>query len=145
MAILKDTIGKSYTGGCHCGAVKIAMEGPLYPFVICHCEDCLRTSGFTWAAAKLRDEQLTFTKGADQVDWYQSSESAKRGSCKICHANMFFKLNGSELISIAPGMFDNLDGMITKGHIYRSALPDICQRLDDHPDIDDEFNATIQV
>ena len=36
MDFLPSTEGKQYTGACHCGAVKIEMQGPLYPlwFVI---------------------------------------------------------------------------------------------------------------
>lgn len=139
MDILENTIGKSYTGGCHCGAVKIKMTGPLYPFVACHCSDCLRTSGTSWAAAKLGLDQLEFTSGEENIDWYKSSDNAARGCCKTCHANMFFRLDGSDLISIAPGMFDNYDGLEIKGHIYRKSLPDVCQNWEARPDIDDEF------
>ena len=142
---LPSTKGKHYTGACHCGAVKIEMAGPIYPFVVCHCRDCLRTSGFTWAAAKLTDAQLTFTSGEANVDWYHSSDFGKRGCCKTCHSHMFFKVKGSDLISVAPGIFDNFEGLETVGHIYRDSLPDACQALDEHPDIDGMFYAKKEV
>ncbi len=139
MEIVKETYGKSYTGSCHCGDVKIAMDGPFYPFVICHCSDCLSLAGYSWSAAKLHHSQLRFTQGADNVDWYASSDFAKRGFCKSCHAQMFFRLNDSELLSISVGMFDHYDGMQTKGHIYRSDMPACCHKIDDLPDIDNVF------
>ena len=139
MGVITQTIGKSYTGACHCGTVKVEMTGPLFPFVICHCKDCLRTAGYTWAAAKMEDEQLAITSGADQVDWYASSDFAKRGFCKNCHAHMFFKANGSPVTSVSVGMFDSFDDMHISGHIYRDSLPDCCQNDDSLPDIDKAF------
>ncbi|MGC6517222.1 MAG: GFA family protein [Candidatus Puniceispirillaceae bacterium] len=141
MKPIEATKGRQYTGRCHCGAVTIKMQGPFHPFVVCHCLDCLRTSGFTWAAAKCHDHQLTITSGAEQIDWYASSEGARRGCCKTCHAHMFFKVTGTDIISISPGMFDTLEGMYTQGHIYRDSMPKCCQSLDTLPDIDDAFNA----
>lgn len=141
MDIIKETIGKSYTGSCHCGTVKLAMQGPLYPFVICHCTDCLRIAGFTWAAAKMTHEQLEITQGADNVDWYASSNFAKRGFCKTCHAQMFFSNDDSPLISVSVGMFDNTDEMQTAGHIYRNSMAACCYKADSLPDIDDRFYA----
>ena len=136
MDIIEQTKGKSYSGHCHCGAVQITMTGPLYPFVVC---DCLRTAGYTWAAAKLRHEQLTITQGAENIDWYASSDIAKRGFCKTCHAQMFFKENGSAFSSVSVGMFDDAQDMQTAGHIFRDGMPDCCQKIDNLPDVDDAF------
>ena len=143
MELLTQTIGKNYTGACHCGSVKIAMTGPFFPFVICHCQDCLRIAGYTWAAAQLPHTQFTITSGADNVDWYASSDFAKRGFCKSCHAHMFFKQNGSDNISVSVGMFDGYEAMQTAGHIFRSALPECCHKSDNLPDIDDAFYAKV--
>ena len=134
-----ETKDRSYTGSCHCGAVTIAMTGPFYPFVICHCRDCLRTAGFSWSAAKLDKDNLTFTSGADNVDWYASSDFAKRGFCKTCHAQMFFCLNDSEVMSVSVGMFDNYDAMQAAGHIFRGDLPDCMHNNGALPDIDSDF------
>ena len=139
MDVIEQTKGKSYSGQCHCGAVQISMTGPLYPFVICHCSDCLRLAGYTWAAAKLRHEQLVITKGADNVDWYASSDFAKRGFCKSCHAQMFFRDNDSAYTSVSVGMFDDCQDMQTAGHIFRSSIPDCCHKIDNLPDIDTAF------
>ena len=141
MDIITQTIGKTYTGGCHCGAVTFTMDGPFYPFVICHCTDCLRIAGFTWAAAKLRDEQLHITKGASHIDWYKSSDIATRGFCKTCHAQMFFKNNDSPVSSVSVGMFDDYDGMQIAGHIFRNSLPNCCKETEALPDMDSEFDA----
>lgn len=141
MNFLDETRGKDYTGSCHCGAIKIAMKGPLRPFVICHCKDCLGTAGFSWAAAQLPHEQLEVKTGVENLDWYASSHFAKRGFCKTCHAQMFFKNNDSDFISVSVGMFDNFDGMRVSGHIFRKSMPDCCHKIDDLPDIDVDFYA----
>lgn len=142
MDFIEETRGKHYTGSCHCGAVKIAMKGPLRPFVVCHCTDCLRTAGYTWAAAQLPHDQLEITQGSENVDWYASSNFAKRGFCKTCHAQMFFKDNDSDFASVSVGMFDSFEGMKTTGHIFRNSMPDCCHKIDDLPDMDVEFYAT---
>lgn len=139
MPLIEETKDKIYTGSCHCGAVTLEMHGPLHPFVICHCDDCTNISGYTWAAAQMPYDNLKITTGADHVDWYASSENAKRGFCKTCHAHMFFHLNDADYASVSVGMFDHYDGLYTMGHIFRQSLADCCQNDDSLPDIDETF------
>lgn len=141
MEMIAETKDETYTGSCHCKTVKFRITGPLRPFVVCHCTDCLRTAGFSWAAAQFNTAQMTFLSGKDHIDWYASSSEAKRGFCKTCHAQMFFRANGGQVTSVSPGMLDHVNGLQTAGHIYRSSMPQCCRSTDDLPDIDQQFNA----
>ena len=130
-----ETAGKIFTGGCHCGAVQFSAIGPLRPIVVCHCTDCLRLAGYSWAATAVADDRLSITQGAENLDWYQSSDIAQRGFCKTCHAQLFYRrIEG--MTSIAPGMLDNLDGLFVTGQIYRSSLAEACHVTPDVPELD---------
>lgn len=136
MEVIKATKDCHYTGHCHCGAVQFAFTGPVRPIVICHCDDCLRISGYSWAATAVPRSQFQFITGEDAVSWYRSSETAARGFCQTCHAHLFFHLDGRDAISVAPGMMDNWDGIYCSGHIYRDNMPTCCAALDELSDLD---------
>lgn len=138
---IDETAQTLFSGGCHCGAVRFEVQGPMRPIVVCHCTDCLGLAGYSWAATAVDDTRFTITNGADIVDWYASSDFAKRGFCKNCHAQMFYRLNGKSQTSISPGMFDHLDGLYTAGHIYRASLPKACQLSADAPDLISDLDA----
>lgn len=137
--IIPETAGKTYTGGCHCGAINFKATGPMRPIVACHCTDCLRLAGYSWAATTAAHDKFEITKGSDNLDWYHSSDIAKRGFCKTCHAQLFYQLHNLDRISISPGMLDNLDGLYISGQIYRNSLPEDCHITSDTPNIDDKF------
>ena len=47
--MIAETAGKIFTGGCHCSAVRFWVTGPVGKILICHCHDCMRTAGLSWA------------------------------------------------------------------------------------------------
>ena len=42
---IAETEGRSFDGGCHCGAIRFRVQGPLRQILMCHCSDCLKISG----------------------------------------------------------------------------------------------------
>ena len=138
---IEETAGTVFSGGCHCGAVRFEAHGPLRPIVVCHCTDCFGLSGYSWAATAVDDTRFALTKGADNIDWYASSDFARRGFCKSCHAQMFYRLNDKAQTSVSPGMLDHLDGLYTAGHIYRASLPKACHISSDAPDLMADLDA----
>lgn len=136
---ITETAGNIYKGGCHCGAISFEAIGPMREIIVCHCTDCLKLAGYSWAATTVSESRFSFVTGADTVDWYQSSDFAERGFCKSCHAQLFYRQNDKDTISISPGMLDNFDGLYTSGQIYRSSLPDACSMPDDIKNLDDNW------
>jgi hypothetical protein len=64
-------------GGCHCGAVRYAIEGEMVYHAVCHCEDCRRSAGalmVPWMA--FPKDALKVESGAPTV--YRSSENGER-------------------------------------------------------------------
>ena len=139
MQAIEQTAGKQYDGGCHCGAIRFTLAGPLRPIVICHCTDCLGLAGYSWAATNVDLSRFSMTSGEAHLDWYDSSDIAKRGFCKKCHSQLFYKRHDREDISISPGMLDSLDGLYSAGHIYRHSLPSPIAHIDGLDDLDKGF------
>ena len=57
---IAETEGRSFDGGCHCGAIRFRVQGPLRQILMCHCTDCLKISGTSWGASAAH---------ADSLDW----------------------------------------------------------------------------
>lgn len=102
------------TGGCLCGTVRFAVDGPLRPVVACHCAQCRRMSGNYVAATSAPRDSVTVQ---GDVRWYRSSDSAHRGFCPLCGSNLFWDGPGTHL-SIMAGALDGPTGLTLKGHIF---------------------------
>ena len=146
MIIMGQTIGCKR--GCACGAVfRVTVywvTGPVGKILICHCHDCMRTAGLSWAGVDAALDRFDLVKDAG-LKWYDSSAIAKRGFCGFCGdcgASLFYQLYSASLIAIAPGMFDQSDQFEVAGQIYAASHPawGPCDmtRL---PHLDDMWNA----
>lgn len=77
---MSDTPNAS--GGCLCGAVRFAAEGPADRIVLCHCIQCRRNTGAPVAAfAMYLTGQVAWT-GART--FFESSPGVIRGFCARC-------------------------------------------------------------
>jgi len=105
------------TGSCLCGAVKYETRGQLRPVIACHCNQCRKLTGHHMAATAslLKDFAITKDEG---LKWYASSDSAKRGFCGNCGAQMFWQHNDAPHISITAGTLDDDRDIGFWGHIF---------------------------
>ena len=106
----------SATGGCLCGAVRYAVEGPLRDVVICHCRRCRRTHGHAAAYTACANADLVLL-AADGLCWYEADERA-RGYCGRCGASLFWRAAGRDTTSIAAGTLDEPTGLRTIAHAH---------------------------
>ncbi|NNE79632.1 MAG: GFA family protein [Silicimonas sp.] len=118
-----------HTGSCLCRAVTFRVAGPLRSVIACHCQQCRKSSGFHVAATSA--PRGTVTVEGD-VQWYQSSASARRGFCPICGSNLFWDGPGENL-SIFAGVLDEPTGLTLIGHIYCADKGDYYEIGDDLP------------
>ncbi len=109
--------GRTYGGGCLCGAIRYSVTGELRPVVACHCHQCRRTSGHHVAATAALLHDLTI-QGESALSWYRSSETARRGFCRTCGANLFWQRDGAAQVSIMAGTLDDGTGLETAAHIF---------------------------
>ena len=81
-----------FTGGCLCGRVRFEVTPPTKWCAHCHCTLCRRAHGaafVTWFGVER--SQFEIVEGNDNVAWYQSTPSARRGFCRTCGSTLFFE------------------------------------------------------
>ncbi|MGR3289876.1 MAG: GFA family protein [Paracoccaceae bacterium] len=105
------------TGSCLCGGVRFELDEPLRDSVACHCIQCRKTSGHYWSATNVPLDGFRL-KSEKSLQWYQSSETARRGFCNICGASLFWEKRGEATISVASGTLDGPTGIQTSKHIF---------------------------
>ena len=111
------------TGSCLCGSVAFEIHGPMADALACHCTQCRKQTGNYWVSSHVADVDLKFTR-QDGLQWFASSDYAKRGFCKDCGSNLFWKKNASDSISICLGSIDGKTGVRLEGHIYCGSAGD---------------------
>jgi len=116
-------------GSCLCGAVRFEVEGELREPDACHCSQCRKQSGHFWVSTDVPREALTI-KGEENVRWYQSSESVRRGFCGNCGSVLFWDREGAERIAIGMGAFDAPTGTRLGKHIFVSQKGDYYDIMD---------------
>lgn len=106
-----------HTGSCLCGAIKFETRGKLRGVVYCHCSQCRKQTGHFYAATDVADSDIAIT-GAQNITWYEASDFARRGFCRACGSALFWKRNGSSVISVLAGAFDSPTGLGGQSHIF---------------------------
>ena len=89
---------------------------------LCHCSDCLKLSGTSWGASAAYEDHFHYLTEA-RPRWYRSSQGAERGFCADCGAQMFYRRDGRDMISIAPGAFNEAEMLYVGGQIFRHSHP----------------------
>ena len=104
-------------GKCECGKVGFSVESLRKTVTVCHCSQCRRLSGHVWASTRAAYKDVHFSTD-EGLQWYTSSDFAKRGFCKFCGSCLFFRLNGEDGIAIAAGCLESPTGLAVDRHIY---------------------------
>ncbi len=120
------------TGGCLCGAVRFEVSGPLRDVVYCHCEQCRRTSGHFVAASDVRVGDLAIRESTT-LEWYSSSETARRGFCRVCGSSLFWVPVDGTRVSIMAGALDSPTGLVAREHIFVESAGDYYRIADGLP------------
>jgi hypothetical protein len=105
------------TGSCLCGAVSFEVEGALRAPDACHCTNCRKQSGHYWVSTDVPHAALKIS-GEENVRWYQSSETVRRGFCGTCGSVLFWDRDGAERIGVGMGAFDAPTGTRMDKHIF---------------------------
>ncbi|MEM9436754.1 MAG: GFA family protein [Pseudomonadota bacterium] len=116
-------------GGCLCGAVRYRVSGPLRPVVACHCLQCRKTSGHHVAATAAPKAAIEVT---GEVQWFVSSDTARRGFCPVCGSNLFWDSAG-ETMSIFAGTLEGETELSLAGHIFCADKGDYYEIVDGTP------------
>lgn len=106
-----------HTGSCLCGAVRFSIAGKLRGVVYCHCSQCRRQTGHFYAATNAPVGAVAID-GEDAITWFEASDHARRGFCRICGSALFWKHKASDQISVMAGAFDMPSGLKGEVHIF---------------------------
>jgi hypothetical protein len=85
------------TGGCLCGAVRLAASGTPYRVGICHCLDCRKHHGAVFETTAIFPAAAVTITGA-------TAEYESRYFCPVCGSSVFAR-SGDE-IEVALGCLD---------------------------------------
>ena len=114
------------TGQCICGAVRFEVDGPLRDVLLCHCTECRRWAGHTWAATEAAWTDLDFSedRGLRWIDSPDSEYDARRGFCSECGSSLFWRVPGGDRVSLAAGCLDGRTGLRTTEQIWVESAGD---------------------
>jgi len=124
-----------HTGSCNCGAVRLRTTGRLRDVVYCHCSQCRKQTGYFYAATNIADGEME-VEGGDAITWYQSSDFASRGFCRVCGSALFWKPRDGAYTSVMAGLFDEPTGLTAACHIFVADKGDFYEIADDLPRFD---------
>ncbi len=96
-----------FSGRCLCGRVRFEIRGEIGAFAYCHCTSCRRASGTAFAAnGPVREADLEWLSGRDEIGEYESSSGKFRAFCRGCGSPIYARQAG------APGWFSIRLGLI---------------------------------
>lgn len=73
---------QKFTGSCHCGAVRFAIESDLAELTRCDCSICRRKNA---VMVKVHESRFTLLAGAESLTEYQfHTRTARHFFCKVC-------------------------------------------------------------
>ena len=91
--------------------------------ILCHCEQCRRTSGHYVAATAARPADFVLVEDRG-LEWYRSSARARRGFCKLCGSSLFRAPVDERHISLMAGTLDQPTGLETEMHVFADRVAD---------------------
>ncbi|MBL4766626.1 MAG: GFA family protein [Rhodobacteraceae bacterium] len=121
-----------HTGSCLCGGVAFTISSDLAPPSICHCSQCRKQSGHVWSSTHIPLSALAFTAD-NTLQWFNASDTAKRGFCGTCGSFLFWKSNDEDNISVSMGAFTAPTGLKLAKHIFVADKGDYYDITDDLP------------
>lgn len=81
-----------YKGGCLCGAIRFAINGPIRNIVYCHCSLCRKAQGSAFATNGIvAREHFHFIQGQDKLTGYESTPGQTKYFCSLCGSPMLSK------------------------------------------------------
>jgi hypothetical protein len=79
-------------GVCLCGGVAYRAEGPIHHASHCYCTMCQKGHGAAAGSyVNVEMAHFTWTRGAELVTEYASSEHGRRGFCSVCGSTLSWR------------------------------------------------------
>jgi hypothetical protein len=125
------------TGRCLCGGVRYRIHGAPLTMYHCHCQQCRRASGTSFATNLLvRSESLELVAGKELLASFESSPGKRRHFCSRCGSPLFSAAEATaSLRSVRGGTLDGDPGLRPTGHFHvasKAARLEISDELPQH-------------
>lgn len=112
----------SLNGHCLCGSISYTGDADPVATIVCHCDDCQRSSGAAFSVNVLVPEsELTINgePGSFQTTGTDTQKPRERMFCKSCGSQLFTKLEEFEgMIVIKAGTLDDTDAFTPGAEIW---------------------------
>lgn len=123
------------TGGCLCGAVRIAATLTGDAIQLCHCGQCQRwTGGGPLVSVRVDDLEV---EGDAAIATYKASDWGERAFCGTCGSTLYWRMAGKPVKYIAAGLLDDQGDLTVRSEIFIDdrpawlpAWPDAAQRTE---------------
>jgi hypothetical protein len=99
------SITESIHGACHCGRVRVTMPAESTGVVVCHCADCQKLHGNSFALFAAEQTAVHF-EGEEHIRWYHSSPQNERSFCGHCGSRLAKRPIEGTRIQVSAGLFE---------------------------------------
>lgn len=109
------------TGGCMCGAVRVAVSKPLLGAANCYCKRCQRRTGTAFSVTALSEPgSFRITEGEDAVGTYDPGDGGwLKSFCTKCGGQLYTSNpENPDLIAVRMGTFDEDPGVRPSVHQF---------------------------
>jgi ubiquinone/menaquinone biosynthesis C-methylase UbiE len=115
-------------GSCLCGNYRFAIEGPIHFLKNCHCSQCRKMSGSTFATyARASSKDLRVLSGGDALGTYERRPGNAIAFCQRCGSLVPYPPPGSSLLEFAAGLLDDDPGVDVAYHIFAGSRAPWCE------------------
>ncbi|NNE23818.1 MAG: GFA family protein [Rhizobiales bacterium] len=132
------------TGGCQCGAVRYAFDGPPLEVYVCHCTECRKQSASAFGISVIVPGSAVRLTSGSLVKWTRPTDSGTSLDCFFCpdcgsrlwHGNPVTEAQ----ISIKGGSLDEPPDISSADHIWTSSklagvvIPPTARQFPGEPD-----------
>ena len=118
---MSDSPDTVLTGGCHCGALRYRVTGPLLDNGYCHCRICQLTTGapvLAWTSVPVG--AFAFERG--EPTRYRSSDWGERLFCATCGTQVLYReIRDPATVEINVGSLDRPEAAAPAVHIHTAS------------------------
>jgi hypothetical protein len=110
-----------FSGGCMCGAVRYEVSGDLVRMVNCHCDDCRKNTGASFATnVFFNTENVQVTEGKTRSFEHISDAGNRKIKefCPTCGSQLFSSTIGRPLTSVKVGSIDDASFVKPTANLY---------------------------
>lgn len=122
------------TGGCLCGDIAFAIDGPVQMVAHCHCSMCRKSHGSAFATlATVSMDDFRWVDGEERFVTYQSSAHCSRRFCARCGSVVLVDGDGERYVLVPLGNVAGDPGVRPRLHAFTASKAPWHAIVDDLP------------